>query len=463
MRPRKDDGRAVPGLILGALLLAGGVSACSPKRSEQPAETKPQQPTEAKPRQTARTDIVLTGAEAMGDWTSDAPGVKRKITVADLPPPNEKESVSNRPRKADRPAGALPKVPAGFTANEFASGLENPRVVKVAPNGDVFVVESREGRVQVLRDTDKDGKAESRSVYVEGLKKPFGLAFYPADAETPTHVYIANTDSVVRYPYRPGDSAASGPAEKIVDNIPSGGEALGGGGHWTRDIAFSKDNQRMFVSVGSRSNVSDDDSEKRRASILAFTPDGKNEVLYASGIRNPVGIAIEPATGALWTSVNERDELGDNLVPDYVTRVQEGGFYGWPWFYLGKNQDPRHEGKHPALRDKVIVPDVLIQSHSASLAMCFYTGQQFPPEFRGHIFAAEHGSWNRSRRTGYKVIRVPVTNGKAEGYYEDFLTGFVNDDGDVWGRPVGVAVARDGALLVTDDQSNTVWRVAFGR
>jgi glucose/arabinose dehydrogenase len=268
---------------------------------------------------------------------------------------------------------------------------------------------------------------------------------------------------VVRFPYKAGDIKASAPAEPLVTNIPSGHEMVGGGGHWTRDIVFSQDNQRMFVSVGSRSNADDDPSEQRRACILAFTPEGKNETLYASGLRNPVGLAIEPSTGALWTSVNERDELGDNLVPDYVTHVQEGGFYGWPWYYLGQHQDPRLPDKHPELKAKAIVPDVLLQSHSASLDLCFYTAEKFPADYKGHIFAAEHGSWNRSRRTGYKVVRVPVINGKALGYYEDFLVGFVNKDGDVWGRPVGVAVARDGALLVTDDQSETVWRVAYGR
>ncbi|WP_437330011.1 PQQ-dependent sugar dehydrogenase [Sorangium sp. So ce381] len=435
-------------LLVGAC--AGALSSCSPKRAEVTPQPAP-------------TDRILTGADALGDWTTDAPGVKRKITVADLPAPNEGESVTNSPSKADRPAGVFPKVPSGFAVTELATGLEKPRVVQVAPNGDVFVAESAADRVQVLRDTDGDGKADLRSVYAEDLNRPFGIAFYPSGTEAPTHVYIANTDSVVRFPYKAGDTRAGGPAEALVTNIPSGKEAVGGGGHWTRDIAFSKDNQRMFVSVGSRSNVDDDDSEIRRACILAFTPDGKNEALHASGIRNPVGLAIEPATGALWTSVNERDELGDNLVPDYVTRVQEGGFYGWPWYYLGAHQDPRHEGKHPELRDKVIVPDVLIQSHSASLDLCFYTGQQFPADYQGHIFAAEHGSWNRSRRTGYKVIRIPVKDGKAAGYYEDFMTGFVTSTGDVWGRPVGVAVAKDGALLVTDDQSNTVWRVAYGK
>lgn len=441
-----------PGAQAARLLLSvvSVLTSCSPRHAE------------VQPRP-ARTDVILTGAEALGDWTTDAPGVKRKITVDDLPPPNEKESVSNPPRKADRPSGALPKVPPGFTVNELAGGLEQPRVVQVAPNGDIFVVESKAGRVQILRDADGDGKAESRSVYVEDLQRPFGLLFYPTGSDAPTHVYIANTDSVVRFPYRAGDSKVSGPVEPLITNIPSGNESVGGGGHWTRDIAFSKDNQRLFVSVGSRSNVDDDEAEDRRARILAFTPDGKNETLYASGIRNPVGLAVEPTTGALWTSVNERDELGDNLVPDYVTHVQEGGFYGWPWYYLGPHQDPRHQGKHPELRDKVLVPDVLLQSHSASLDLCFYTGQQFPADYRGHIFAAEHGSWNRSRRTGYKVIRVPVSGGKAAGYYEDFMTGFVNNEGDVWGRPVGVAVARDGALLVTDDQSGTVWRVAYAK
>jgi glucose/arabinose dehydrogenase len=406
---------------------------------------------------------VLTGAAAFGDWTTDAPGVKRKITVADLPPPNEKESATNPPRRAPRPDGALPKVPPGFTVSEMASGLQKPRIVRVAPNGDIFVVESDAGRVQLLRDADGDGKAESRSVYIDGLKRPFGLAFYPAGAAAPTHVYIANTDSVIRFPYSPADSKPAGPAETLIDNIPSGHEAVGGGGHWTRDIAFSKDNQRMFVSVGSRSNVDDGPAEHRRACILSFTPDGKNETLYASGIRNPVGLAVDPSTGVLWTSVNERDELGDDLVPDYVTSVREGGFYGWPWFYLGPHQDPRHAGKRPDLASKVLVPDVLIQAHSASLGLAFYTGQQFPAEHRGHIFAAEHGSWNRSRRTGYKVVHIPVVDGKAAGYYEDFMTGFVNSDADVWGRPVGVAVARDGALLVTDDLGGVVWRAAYGK
>ncbi len=219
----------------------------------------------------------------------------------------------------------------------------------------------------------------------------------------------------------------------------------------------------MLVSVGSHSNVFENSSENedRRADILEYNPDGTGFRFYATGIRNPVGIAVHPQTGDLWASVNERDGLGDDLVPDYISRIKDGGFYGWPWYYIGPNQDPRHPGAHPELKDQVLIPDVLIQSHSASLQLAFYTGQQFPGEYANHAFAAEHGSWNRERRTGYKVIRVPVQNGAPTGEYEDFLTGFVTQSGDVWGRPVGVAVAKDGALLVSDDGSNTVWRVSY--
>lgn len=313
----------------------------------------------------------------------------------------------------------------------------------------------------MLRDTDGDGRAEAPTVFAEGLAQPFGLAFYPPGPE-PRYLYVGNTDSVVRFPYRSGDARATAAPETIVPDIPGGGR-LRGGGHWTRDLAFSKDGKRLFVSVGSLSNVSDDAREERRASILQYNPDGSGYRLYASGIRNPVGLAVHPETGDVWTSVNERDELGDHLVPDYVTRVQEGGFYGWPWYYIGPNQDPRHMGKRPELRDRVIVPDVLLQSHSASLDMTFYTGSQFPRDYRNHAFAAEHGSWNRSRRTGYKVVRIPLRGGKATGEYEDFMTGFVTDAGDVWGRPVGVTVAKDGALMVTDDGGNRVWRVSYTR
>lgn len=394
----------------------------------------------------------------MGDWTTDAPGVRRKLSVADLPAPYATGGVSNHPRLVDQPPGAMPQVPPGFRVERFAGSLRNPRIIRTAPNGDLFVAESRGDRIRLLRDADNDGKPEVQEVFADKLDKPFGIAFHPP-GPSPQYVYVANTGSVVRFPYRNGDTRAAGSAERIVDL--SAGGLLEGGGHWTRDLVFSRDGTRMFVSVGSLSNVSDDASEDRRARIFSYTPDGKDERVFASGIRNPVGLAIHPATGELWTSVNERDDLGDDLVPDYITSVRENGFYGWPWYYLGPIQDPRHAGKRPDLKDKVIVPDVLLQAHSASLGMTFYTGEQFPPAYKHVAFAAEHGSWNRSRRTGYKVIYVPMQDGRATGEYVDFMTGFVTPEGNVWGRPVGVAVGRNGALFVTDDGGNVVWRVSY--
>lgn len=401
---------------------------------------------------------LLTGEAAMGDWTTDAPGVRRKLTPADLPAPYATKSVDNGPRMVRRPEGAWPQVPAGFKVDLFAEGLNNPRVAITAPNGDIFVAESRANRVRLLRDADGDGKAEVNKVFAEGLTLPFGLAFYPT-GRNPQWLYVGNTDAVVRIPYRNGDTEARGAAQVVVPNIPGHG-MLRGGGHWTRDLQFSADGKKLYVSVGSLSNVSDDAREDRRASILEYNPDGSGYQLFASGIRNPVGLAINPVTKELWTSVNERDELGDHLVPDYVTSVKRGGFYGWPWYYIGGNQDPRHKGKRPELKDQVIVPDVLLQSHSASLDMAFYTGRQFPEQYRNDAYSALHGSWNRSRRTGYKVVQMPMERGRATGEYVDFMTGFVTSDGNVWGRPVGLTVARDGAMIVTDDGGNVVWRVS---
>lgn len=445
---RKQGLKASAATLAATLLLIAVGDACSQQQGAG------QNRTPAQPMQTGR---VLTGQGALGDWTTDAPGVRRRITPADLPKPYATSSVDAGPKLVARPEGAWPQVPAGFKVEEYSKGLKGPRLIRTAPNGDLFVAESYEGRVRVLRGAG--GKAETMEVFAAGLDRPFGIAFYPPGPD-PQYVYVANTGTVVRFPYRNGDLKARGASETVVSNIPGGGQ-LRGGGHWTRDVLFSRDGKRMFVSVGSHSNVSDDEAETRRACVLEFTPDGKNERPYATGIRNAVGLAVNPQTGELWASVNERDELGDDLVPDYITRVREGGFYGWPWYYIGANQDPRHAGKHAELRDKVIVPDVLIQSHSASLGMTFYAGAQFPAEYSGDAFAAEHGSWNRARRTGYKVIRVPLRNGVPTGEYEDFMTGFVTPAGDVWGRPVGVAVAKDGALFVSDDGSDTIWRVSY--
>jgi glucose/arabinose dehydrogenase len=403
---------------------------------------------------------TLTGKDALGDFSTDAPGVRRKVTVDDLATPYDTPSVMNFPRVTPRPEGAWPKAPEGFEVTEFATGLSEPRVIVRAPNGDLFLSESRANRIRVFRDADGDGKPEVNEVFATGLRRPFGIAFYPVGPE-PKYLYVGNTDSVVRVPYRNGDTKATGEAETIVKDIPSGNERVGGGGHWTRDLEFSPDGTALYVSVGSRSNNDDDARENRRAMILAFDPDGKNERQFATGIRNPVGLATHPVTKQLWTSVNERDGLGDHLVPDYITSVKEGGFYGWPWYYIGSHEDPRYKGKHPELKDKAIVPDVLLQSHMASIDLTFYDGEQFPKEYHGELFASEHGSWNRARRTGYKVIRVPFKDGKATGEYEDFLVGFVTKEGNVWGRPAGVAVAKDGSLMVTDDGSGTVWRVAY--
>lgn len=412
---------------------------------------------EARAQQSGRK--LLTGQAAMGDWTGDAPGVRRRITIADLPPPNASRSASNSPRIVSRPRGAQLQVPAGFKIEQYAAGFRDPRVLRTSPNGDIFVSESRADQIKVMRDKNGDGKPEQTEIFTEDqLNKPFGIAFYPPGPE-PQYLYVANTDGVIRFPYRNGDLKARGPAEKLGIALSPGG-LLRGGGHWTRDLVFSPDGKTMYVSIGSRSNNSDTAAEADRARIFEFNPDGSGQKVYAWGIRNAVGIAIRPGSDELWMSTNERDELGDNLVPDYISRVRPGGFYGWPWFYLGNHQDPRHQGKHPELAGQVIVPDVLVQSHSASLNLCFYDGKQFPPDYRGDIFAAFHGSWNRARRTGYKIVRVPLENGKARGEYEDFVTGFVTPDGNVWGRPVGLTVAQDGSLLFSEDGNGTIWRVS---
>ncbi len=436
--------RTILALAAGSLLISALVSAHS---AQSPAP-------------------VRTGSAAFTTYQDEQPGVFRRITAADLPQPFATVSSTNHPKLVPRPEGAIPRTLPGFTVSLYASSLEAPRLIRTAPNGDFFVAEATAengaNKILLFRGIGADGKPEQTEVFATGLKQPFGIAFYPPGLN-PQYIYIANTDSVIRFPYKNGDLKASGPAETIVSNIPGGGK-LAGGGHWTRDLAFSRDGSKLYVSVGSHSNVDDVDgnsAEQRRADILEYNPDGSGERVFAYGIRNPVGIAVNPETGQLWASVNERDTLGDNLVPDYITHVQEGGFYGWPWFYTGSHQDPHFAGKHSELKDRVIVPDVLLQPHNASLELTFYEGDQFPPEYKNSIFAAEHGSWNKAVRSGYEVVRVPLKDGKSTGEYEDFLTGFVTAEGQVWGRPVGVTVARDGSLLVTDDASKTIWLVRY--
>jgi hypothetical protein len=415
----------------------------------------------------------LEGRAAFGDWQRDKPGTIRLIRPDDMPKPGATASAAKFPRVVPKPRTATPNVPTGFKIELFAEGLSGPRIVRVAPNGDMFVAETGANRVLVFSASDRTSGTKTAQIYATGLNHPFGIAFFPS-GDDPQWLYVANTDSVVRFAYRSGDLKASSPRETVVANLPHGS------GHSSRDIAFAPGNDRMFVSVGSDSNDGEGmgnppgglkawssrhtlgagwGNENDRAAVLAFDPDGKNQKTFATGIRNCVGLAIQPQNGAVWCSTNERDGLGDDLVPDYVTRVRENAFYGWPWFYIGSHQDPRHLDARPDLKDKVTTPDVLLQAHSASLGMTFYDGNNFPAEYRGDAFAAEHGSWNRSSRTGYKVVRIRLKDGVPTGEYEDFVTGFVINDNQVWGRPVGVAVARDGALLVSEDGNGTIWRI----
>ena len=459
----------------------------------------------------AQAQQDITGPAAYADWSQQKPGVMRKITSADLPAPFTTESVDNGPNLINRPSNAWPIAPPGFKVQLYAGGdaatpmqrsddirktygpnsgtFVMPRVIHTAPNGDLFLADSQAGSIFVLRGVTADGKAETVSEFASGLDHPFGISFYPAGPD-PKYIYVGTATEIVRFPYQSGElKAKTNTAETIVPNIP-GYAQLRGGGHWTRDVVFSADGKYMLVSVGSRSNIDDPDTspgEFHRADVLEYTPDGKFIEVYAYGIRNCVGEAINPTTGQLWCSTNERDAIGSNLPPDYVTHIQEGGFYGWPWYYIGGHKDPRlpepcadGTGANPQLTaplseqqakgckrvdlsSKVVTPDVLVQPHMASLEMTFYPMQAsgFPAEYAGDAFAAEHGSWNRAKRGGYEVVMIPMRNGKATGEYEDFLTGFVTADGQVWGRPVGVAVGHDGALYVTDDGSRSVWRVSY--
>lgn len=419
------------------------------------------------------TAPALQGTSAFGGWQDDRPGTWRLILPKDLPKPSPAESVSNSADRATAPEDAAPLLPEGFSAYRIASGLRGPRVVRVAPNGDLFVADSRANRLLVYR-LDESGAVTEQSVFASGLSQPYGIAFYPSDR--PRWVYVANSGSIVRFPYEEGDMSARGEPEEVVAVLPTGG-------HWTRDIAFSPDGGTLYVSVGSLSNVAEaiaaqlevdakvwaDEmplgalwgSEEGRAQVRAYDPDGGNGRVVATGLRNCSGMAVQPQTGALWCVVNERDGLGDNVPFEYATTVRDGAFYGWPWYYIGSNEDPRHQGARPDLAGEVTIPDVLLQAHSAPLGITFYEGDRFPADYKGDAFVTMHGSWNRGTRTGYKVVRLKFENGRPTGAYMDFMTGFVLSDASVWGRPVGVAAAKDGALIVTEDGSGTIWRITY--
>lgn len=374
-----------------------------------------------------------------------------EIRAADLPPPNPAEDAVNAPRIVPRPAGANLIMPPGFSADTFAEGeFTQPRWLALAPNGDVFLSDSRAGKIIILRDANNDGVAEQRFTFVEGMKQPFGMAFWK------NFIYIGNTDAVIRFTYKPGQTKAEGTPEKIAD-LPGRGYRE----HWTRNILFSPDGKKMYVTVGSETNVSVE-AEPMRAAIVEFNPDGTGKRIYASGTRNPIGLAWQPGTRTLWAAVQERDRLGDDLVPDFVTEIKDGGFYGWPYAYMGI-EDPRRKGEKPDLVKQTLTGSVLIESHSAVLGLAFNQGRMFPSEYRGDAFVALHGSWNRNKRTGYKIVRIRFKNGKPVGGYDDFLVGWMMgpDIKEVWGRPVGLLFLRDGSMLITDDGANKIWRVTY--
>ncbi len=390
-------------------------------------------------------------------------------SVDELPAPFATKSVRNESKVIGWPDGKTPIAPEGFTVTKFASELDNPRWIYVASNGDIFVAESKTlrgikkigakvsgstGRILLFRDASKDGVFEKKYTFSEGLNQPLGMLILN------DRFYVANTDALVQYPYKPGDTSLTGKGKNIVA-LPAGGY----NNHWTRNIVSNKAGTKIYISVGSGSNVAEHgiDNEKRRANILEVNPDGSGERIYASGLRNPVGMDWAPGTETLWTAVNERDELGDELVPDYITSVKDQGFYGWPYSYFGKHPDPRmKDDPKPELVNQAIVPDVPLGSHTASLGLAFYTKQAFPEKYRNGAFVGQHGSWNRSALSGYKVVFVPFANGKPSGKPEDFLTGFIADaaKSEVYGRPVGVAILEDGSILVSDDAANTIWRVS---
>lgn len=409
--------------------------------------------------ETARTQEEANQEGTAANYNPDADTVTTPANQSlYLPAPDTTHRAEKRSKVIGWPEGKTPTAPAGFTVSKFAGDLKHPRRIYIAPNKDIFVVESDDegksaNRITMFRDSNNDGKPDMREVFMTNLNQPYGMLVLNG------YFYVGNTDGVVRFPYKEGQTRITAKGEKIVE-LP----AEGYNHHWTRNLIAGPDGSKIYISVGSASNVGEYgmDKEERRAAILEVNPDGSGERIYANGLRNPVGIDWAPGTETLWAAVNERDELGDELVPDYLTSVREGGFYGWPYSYFGQNVDPRRKGERPDLVQKTIVPDVPLGSHTASLGLEFYNGNKFPAKYRNGAFIGQHGSWNRSEFVGYKVVFVPFQNGKPSGKYEDFLTGFIADasKSEVYGRPVGIAELPDGSLLVADDDGNTVWRVA---
>ncbi len=400
--------------------------------------------------------LILNGCnsqEKQEAANQDPDSVQTQVASLTLPPPYATESVRNEGKAIGWKDGQMPTAPAGFKVEKFAADLEHPRWIYQAPNGDVFVAESNTKKSADRITLFRGGNPAGKTTFLEDLDQPFGMLVLG------DYFYVANTGGLMRFPYQIGQTKMTAKGEKILD-LPAGGY----NNHWTRNLLASPDGSKIYISVGSASNVAEHgmDEEKRRANILVINPDGSGEEIYASGLRNPVGMDWAPGTNTLWTAVNERDELGDDLVPDYLTSVKKGGFYGWPYSYYGQNVDPRRKGEAPDLVSKAIVPDVPLGSHTASLGLAFYDKDKFPSKYRGGAFIGQHGSWNRSQLSGYKVVFVPFANGKPTGKMEDFLTGFIANAGEseVYGRPVGVTVLDDGSLLVADDDSGTIWRIS---
>jgi len=399
----------------------------------------------------------LTGSNAFTDYTQEQPGICRTLHSSDLPAPFVTGSATNYSTQVARQNGQLPIVPPGFKVTLYASGFANARYLLAAANGDIFLAQQNGSPIVVLRGVNANGAVVSQTNYTSGLDSPYGMAFYPS-AAAPQYLYVANTTTLQRFPYTLGDTTASAAPATLATDLP------GGGNHVTRSLVFTNEaTPRLLIGVGSANNYTNTDtdpSEFHRADILAYSVSGVFQSIFASGTRNPVGLTLD-SFGKVWISVNERDGLGDNVPADYVTHVTENAFYGWPWYYNGPNAEPRLPNDHPELAAQTVVGDTLLQPHFAPLQIAFYTGQQFPTPYRGDLFVTSHGSWNKAVRGGYELLRVRMANGVATGTYEDFMTGFVNPDGTVWGRPAGVCIGADGAIYVADDTSNTIWRITY--